>query len=252
MDHDRLLESFLRHAGPVSLACHAPVQYLNGQTGPSTASDIDRGQVAEFGADAVALAYAEANKEPLYFRKHSAWSYEAEYRLILLNQSGDYDFVDIRDAVTGVILGPRFSEEDVPALTAALESYPSVEVQQLRYHHRRLFLAPFEGFPPSSRTSYGQTPPGRREGSLAERFLALQHAESEAAAQYRDAEVLAREPLEQLQEGLSALEAQLRLWPKRIPAPSGRASRPFPRTRGRAGLVYRERPSTTSAVSTAR
>ncbi|MFF6779283.1 DUF2971 domain-containing protein [Streptomyces sp. NPDC012637] len=213
LDHGKLVESFLRHAGPAALAFHAPVQYLNGQTGPSTTSSIDRRQVSEFGADAVALAYAEANKGPLYFRKHSAWSYEAEYRLILLNQSGDYDFVDIRDAVTGVILGPRFSEEDMPALKAALENYPRAEVRQLRYHHRRLFLAPFEGFPPASRPSHGQMPPGRREGSLAERFLALQKAESEAAAQHRDAVVLARAPLEQLQEGLSALEAELGLWP---------------------------------------
>lgn len=53
----------------------------------STVSDVDLGQVKEFGADAAALAYAAKNKDPLFFRKRSDWGYEAEYRLVLLNQS---------------------------------------------------------------------------------------------------------------------------------------------------------------------
>ncbi|MFB6525089.1 DUF2971 domain-containing protein [Streptomyces sp. NPDC056399] len=214
VDQDKLVESFLRHSGPTNFAFHGPVQYLSGQNGPYTSGHVDLGQVEHFGADAVALAYAAKNKDPLFFRKHRDWSYEAEYRLVLLNQSTDCDYVDIRDAVTGIILGYKFPAADMPQIEEALEGYPSVEVQQLRYHNRRLFCVPFEGFPPHARQSFGPTPPARLEGSLSERILALNSAETEAAASRLDAEALAHTPLEQLQDGISALESQLMPWPE--------------------------------------
>ncbi|MFE5589187.1 DUF2971 domain-containing protein [Streptomyces sp. NPDC056549] len=212
VDQDKLIESFLRHAGPTAFAFHAPVRYLNGQNRASTISDVDLGQVKEFGADAAALAYAAKNKDPLFFRKHSDWGYEAEYRLVLLNQSENYDFVDIRDAVTGVILGNRFAEQNRRLIEEALDGYPDVEVEPLRFHQRSLFCAPLEGFLPGSRPSFSPTPPARRKGSLSERFLALQNAENEAEASHPDAAALARMPLQQLQDGIAALESQLRLW----------------------------------------
>jgi hypothetical protein len=213
LDQDKLLESFLRHSEPASFAFHGPVRYLNGQNSASTISGVDLGQVKEFGADAAALAYAAKNKDPLFFRKHSDWAYESEYRLVLLNQSDDYDHIDIRDAVTGVVLGNRFPEQNLRMVQEALESYPNVEVEQLQFHQRRLFCVPLEGFPPGDRPSFGPTPPAQREGSLAERLLALQNAESEAESARHDAEALARTPLQQLEEGIRALEAHLRLWP---------------------------------------
>ncbi|GGS72468.1 hypothetical protein GCM10010222_11590 [Streptomyces tanashiensis] len=212
VDQGRLIESFLRDSEQATFAFHGPVRYLNSQNGLFTGSHIDLGQVAEFGADAVALAYAEANKDLLFFRKHRDWSYESEYRLVVLNQSSDYDFIDIRDAVTGVILGNRFPSKDLRVIEAALEDYPDVEVQQLHYHQRRLSCVPFD-FPPPAQPAFAQTPPARRDGSLAERLLALQNAETKAASNWQDAEALAHTPLKQLQAGISALESQLRLWP---------------------------------------
>ncbi|MFE6854351.1 hypothetical protein ACFVDH_26585, partial [Streptomyces sp. NPDC057674] len=172
------------------------------------------GLVRHFGADAVALAYAAKNKDPLFFRKHSDWSYEAEYRLVVLNQSTDFDFVDIRDAVTGVILGYKFPAADMQVIETALEDYPWVKVEQLHYQNRRLFCFPFEGFPSHPRPSFGQLPPALLKGSLAERIQALESAAAEAAAAHQKAEALASTPPEQFEDDLSALETQLRHWPR--------------------------------------
>ncbi|MFF0484864.1 DUF2971 domain-containing protein [Streptomyces sp. NPDC004435] len=84
LDQDKLLESFLRHSESATFAFHGPVRYLNGQNPASTISDVNLGQVKEFGADAAARAYAAKNKDPLPFRKHSDWAYESGYRLVLL------------------------------------------------------------------------------------------------------------------------------------------------------------------------
>ncbi|MFE7977496.1 DUF2971 domain-containing protein [Streptomyces shenzhenensis] len=68
-DRDPLIEAFLHHQGPASLAFHGPVRYLSSPHSPAIVG-IDLEQVDEFGIDAVSLAYAEANKEQLFFRKH--------------------------------------------------------------------------------------------------------------------------------------------------------------------------------------
>ncbi|WP_330343368.1 DUF2971 domain-containing protein [Streptomyces longwoodensis] len=212
-DRKKLVRSLLRHAGPAAFAFHGPVHYLSSQdTAPTRGIDV--GQVAEFGADAVALAYAEANKDLLFFRKHIDWDSEAEYRLIMLNQSTEFDYIDIRSALTGVVLGSAFPQKDVPDLLEALRPYPGVSVEHLRYLNRRLHCVPFEGFVPPSRPPAGQAWPGpRREGSLAERLLALRGAETEATARHQTAEVLIQAPLAQLEAGTAQLVSQIEQWP---------------------------------------
>ncbi|WP_329130375.1 DUF2971 domain-containing protein [Streptomyces sp. NBC_00670] len=212
-DWDKLVESFLEHAGPASFAFHGPVRYLSSQDSPPTRG-VDVGQVAEFGADAVALAYAEANKDSLFFRKHIDWDSEAEYRLILLNQSTEFDYVDIRTALTGVVLGNAFPQEHVRGLLEALKPYPDVTVEYLQFLNRRLHCYPFEGIVPQPRPLSAQAwPAPRRDGSLAERLLALRSAETEAEARRRAAALLVQEPLTQLAEGAARLASQLSLWP---------------------------------------
>ncbi|WP_181924116.1 DUF2971 domain-containing protein [Streptomyces inhibens] len=213
-DRDKLVKSFLEHAGPAASAFHGPVQYMSSQDSPATRG-IDIGQVSEFGADAVALAYAEANKESLFFRKHIDWDSEAEYRLILLNQSTDYDYVDIRAALTGVVLGSAFPQDHVQDLLKALEPYPDVTVEYLQFLNRRLHRFPFEGFVPQPRPASTQVwPPPRREGSLAERLLALRDADAEAEARRVAAASLARVPAAVLEEGVEGLVSRLNSWPE--------------------------------------
>ncbi|MFD9485231.1 DUF2971 domain-containing protein [Streptomyces sp. NPDC059991] len=212
-DRSKLVQSFLRHASPTAFAFHGPVRYLSGQNAPSTTDGIDFEQVAEFGVDAVALAYAAANKDVLYFRKHIDWASEAEYRLVLLNQSTDYGFIDIREAVTGVILGSAFPHEHLRDIEEAIEPYPGIDLECLWFHNRRLYCAPFESPPSPPPQPPARAWPARRDGSLGERLLALGTAEVEAETKRQDAASLAADILNQLIDGASELELQLRSMP---------------------------------------
>lgn len=213
-DRGALIKSFLKHAGPAAMAFHGPVGYLRGQDGPPT-QGVDVGQVAEFGADAVALAYAEVNKDALFFRKHIDWDSEAEYRLILLNQSTEFDYVDIREVLTGVVIGSAFPQKSVRDLQEALRPYPNVTMEYMQYLNRRPHCFPFQGFVAEPRpTPTRDFPASRRGGPLAERLLALRHAETEAAVGRSAAALLAQEPLAQLEEGAAKLALQLGLWPE--------------------------------------
>lgn len=213
-DRGKLIESFLKHAGPAAMAFHGPVEYPRSQDSPLTRG-IDVGQVAEFGADAVALAYAEANKDTLFFRKHIDWDSEAEYRLILLNQSTEFDYIDIRESLTGVVLGSAFPQTSVQDLQEALRPYPNATVEQMHYLNRRPLCLLFQGFVTQPRPVSAHSLPGpRREGSLSERLLALRTAETDAVVGRTAAALVAQEPLARLEEGAARLVSQLGLWPE--------------------------------------
>lgn len=62
---------------------------------------IDFSQVKEFGVNAVPAAYAETDKDSLFFRKHEDWEDESEYRFVLLEKSILPVYFDIRNALTG-------------------------------------------------------------------------------------------------------------------------------------------------------
>ncbi|GAA3264660.1 DUF2971 domain-containing protein [Streptomyces labedae] len=212
-DRDRLIESFLHQSGPASLAFHGPVRYLSSQRAPAI-TGIDLEQAEEFGIDAVALAYAEANKEQLFFRKHIDWDSETEYRLVVLNQSVNYDYIDIRGALTGVILGHAFPSEKVADLLAALQPYPDITVEQVQFFNRGLFLVPFEGSVERSARS-GPTrkwPAPHSKGSLGERLQALRSAEAEAEARAAAGALVAEKHVKALEEGIGELARELNGW----------------------------------------
>ncbi|MER7978296.1 DUF2971 domain-containing protein [Streptomyces sp. NPDC095817] len=213
-DRARLVESFLHLSGPSSLTFCGPVHYLSSQLSPA-AFGIDLEQAEEFGIDAVALTYAESNKDQLFFRKHIDWSSETEYRLVVLNQSVDYDYVDIRGALTGIVLGDAFPAEKVADLLAALEPYPDIQVQQLRYFNRGLYVLPFEGAVERAERSVsdGAWPAARRTGSLAERLRALRSAEAEAEARATAGTLVAEEHVRALEAGIGELACELSGWP---------------------------------------
>jgi Protein of unknown function (DUF2971) len=54
----------------------------------------------------------------LYFEKAWDWSTESEYRLLVHGSTDDAEYVDIRRALTGVFVGPRFPEGRLNDLTS--------------------------------------------------------------------------------------------------------------------------------------
>lgn len=181
-DSDRLISSFTAGLTPRSQRLHGEVKYLSTAMA-SSADPINVDQVREFGADAVAIAYAIANKDSLFFRKHADWANESEYRFVSLNQSALPDHFDIRSALTGVILGDAFPEGRLDALNAVLEAYPEVELMRTHFHGRILRCVSLRqgGALPIKDEGPSWDRP-RRAGEFADRLEALLTAESESAA----------------------------------------------------------------------
>ncbi|MEV6551803.1 DUF2971 domain-containing protein [Streptomyces sp. NPDC051597] len=208
-DRTRLIEAFLEQTDAAAMRFHNSVAYVPTQgAGPN---DLDIGQIREFGVDAAALAYAEANQDSLFFRKYWDWENEAEYRLVLLDQSLLPAYIDIRSALTGVILGDAFPAGRRPALHEILQAYPEVEVHQLQFHNRRLMC-----FPPSPEVAVEGVPwaQPRRSGSLQERLGALRDATAKANELRPAAVQLAAEHLAFIGEAIAELCSELGSWPE--------------------------------------
>ncbi|MER6195985.1 DUF2971 domain-containing protein [Streptomyces sp. NPDC001586] len=214
-DRDTLIRALDSQPESDVLKFHGPVSYLEH---PPRAGefDIDMEQIRQFGVDAVALTYAEANASSIFFSKHKDWASESEYRVVLLNQSVLPSFLPINDALTDIYLGDAFPDRRVPALLEALAAYPDVDVWNLKYGSRRLAKVPLR--PPPSAPMANNT--SRLGGSLADRRAALRAAEhqarelrNQAKQRHRDLAVVLLMSVEQLSDSLREWpETKLRLW----------------------------------------
>lgn len=209
-DRARLITAFQEHTDPAALHFHGPVRYVSTQgVGPH---GLDIGQIREFGVDAAALAYAKANHESLFFRKYWDWENEAEYRLVLLDQSLLPAHIDIRGALSGVVLGDAFPERRRPALWEVLKAYPDVEVQQLRFQNRYLHcFGPLAPEPAAKAAPWAEP---RRSGSLEERLGALLEATAEANELREAAKLLAADHLTIIGRAIATLSSELGSWPE--------------------------------------
>lgn len=100
-------------------------------------------------------------------------------------------------------------------MAAPLKPYPGIDVDQVRFFNRGLFVTPFEGVrehagPPKFG---GRWPAPRRKGSLAERWEAQRVAEAEAEARTRAGAVVAEEHVRTLERGIAELAGELSGWP---------------------------------------
>ncbi len=228
-DRDKLVQAFLASTEPDALHFHGPVKYLS--TG-ANAHDVNLGQVKRFGVDAIALAHAESNKDAIFFRKHHDWSNEAEYRLILLNQSVLPSYIDIRGALTGVVLGDAFSPSRMPALQEVLRTYPDVALSQLHYMNRTLIPMPARPVPVAS-----PRPAASHFGSLTERLAALHAAEEEAHRLKAQAQTEYAELSGALADGVRTIASELDAWPQtEVAIHMGSTAVPEAMRRRRAGV----------------
>jgi hypothetical protein len=109
----------------------------------------------------------------LFFEKHSDWASEAEYRWVFVNPEPSPVYLDVSDAITGIVLGDAFPEARLDAVYH-LASRHDLDLKQVRFFNRWLHLMPVAAPPPR------EPPAHRREGSLEDRAQELAEAESKA------------------------------------------------------------------------
>jgi len=151
----------------------------------SDVTGFDVEQVDEFGLDAIVVRYIERHHRELFFRKHSDWSSEQEYRWVLVEPEPVAVHVDITDCLTGIVLGDAFPQGRLDTVYQLAEHSGGIDVATVKFHNGRLTLLP--GTAPPSRVPRTH----RRSGTLRERASALAQAEADAAHAYSRGEQFA-------------------------------------------------------------
>lgn len=105
-------------------------------------SASETGAIVEGREQAVFEEHQRANLDAFYFWKSMDWSPEFEYRWVLLDSSADDVFVDISEALTGVIFGDRAPELDSQRVAGALAGQ-KIDFSQLRYRNGHPIALPY-------------------------------------------------------------------------------------------------------------
>lgn len=205
-DREKLLAAFDRARESAVHHFVGPVSYRNAEFGVGP-YPISLEQAAEFGIDAVALRYANVHHERIFFRKHADWASESEFRLVRTDLSTQPFYLDISDALTGVILGDAFAPDRLPALHQMLGGLGDVEVLQASFNNRKLSVWSRSDSRDSEvdvnvSTQTIHSAPSRRPGSLAERLALLNDLDETAARNKAAAVPAAAQVLEIWREGL--------------------------------------------------
>ncbi|WP_442278392.1 DUF2971 domain-containing protein [Terrabacter sp. 2YAF2] len=184
-DRDAVVEALHASAQGDAQVFHGSVNYT--PLYPSNIGPVVIPQIREFGADAVAVALIKRQHRSIFFEKHQDWASESEYRLVRVDGSALPFHLDIRSALTGVILGESFPDSRLLALRELLSDYPDVELEQVSYLNRTMLVMPPDparGERPPTRAFNASVTGGsenwagpRRPGNLSERVEALMASE---------------------------------------------------------------------------
>lgn len=216
-DRERLISAFDAAHEDAVHQFYGPVQYRSAEFGVGP-HGISLTQAEEFGLDAVALRYAQVHHNRVYFRKHTDWASESEFRLVRTDQSTEPHYFDITEALTGVVLGESFPTDRVPALRTMLAGFNDVEVLQVRFQNRTIHAFPLttpvepESDPRPVSAIASRIPP-RRSGDVNHRLSSLGEVERIAVINRESGKEAAAPVLHKWHEGLLELLDLYANWP---------------------------------------
>lgn len=112
-DYEKLVSSF-SNANDINIfnGCASYLQnYINGNEDPFALSFY---QMSQFGLNEMLNRQTEKYYKEFFFTKSLSWSGEREYRIALQSKDKEVEFYlhDFKDAISGIILGNKTSEED--------------------------------------------------------------------------------------------------------------------------------------------
>lgn len=115
-DQDRLIDAARGQleTDPGRTVMHRPVRYLDENEAPETLTLLQ--PEAEQDLPAFIETIVQQNPEDWFFTKDWDWSSETEYRFLLRGDTKDDEFIDVRDALEAVIVGPQFHPVYRPGL----------------------------------------------------------------------------------------------------------------------------------------
>jgi hypothetical protein len=112
---------------------HMGVSYSDMPVAEVAAFNVRTSAISELGLAGALRVHREKHHGALYFSKSTDWATEFEYRWVLLSDHADqYEFVDVRRSLAGVIFGPDYPEESIAMVKHVLDD-ASVVLARLRY-----------------------------------------------------------------------------------------------------------------------
>jgi hypothetical protein len=190
------------------------VEYVSDPLQDFISESLNLQQILEFGLDAVVERFIERNHRALFFRKHSDWSNEYEYRWVLVEPTPLPVNVNVTGCLTGVLLGDAFPASRVDAVHHLASKWGGLEVSQVHFQRglpRR--LPP----PPAPASAYQLS--RRRSGSHEERVVALVEAEAARAEAALRAERESRSVVFEVHRTIQEIVEQARVLPDTEVAP---------------------------------
>ncbi|MGL5826125.1 MAG: DUF2971 domain-containing protein [Nocardioides sp.] len=143
LDAEKLAEATNTAAGGRGTLQSQAVSYADQPSGEVNAYTLFGAELVEFGEDATFARHQSHHLDALYFWKSKDWASEFEYRWVLLDSSDDDVYVDIREALSGVIFGDRYPAHGPESAAASLEE-SDVQLGRLKYRNGHPIVLPHE------------------------------------------------------------------------------------------------------------
>ena len=104
--------------------------------------------------NAIAIEYTKAHEMDLksyceyhifkyikdfFFRKHIDYRDESEYRVVIYDKNGDYNYIDVSEFLIGIIIGDRTSEVYFPSIKELCDNL-NIECRRLYYYEGQMHL----------------------------------------------------------------------------------------------------------------
>ena len=206
-DRIKMIEQFKTQMGSRGQCFSSAVEYPLERFTAAPLGSLDIEQIREFGVDAVTSFYIDKYHKELFFTKHIDWENEREFRLVLNEPSLMPAYLDIRDCLTGVILGIGFPVSMLDRIHDLQTNFPNLAIFQLQYNNGRMFFFPAPSAAPRSSIH------PRRDGSLDTRLQQLRSLEDQRQQAYANGRIMTADALNRLVAGISAAQSICSMWP---------------------------------------
>jgi hypothetical protein len=141
LDKARLIDVVTRAADPLGTLKHDSVTYRDSAIAIE-ASGVDLNAISKRGLDEVLAEHLDQHADELFFTKLGDWATEVEYRFLLRRDAEEELYVDISDALKGVIVGHAVANEYGPTLRALCDPH-GVELAQMHWRNGQPVPTPF-------------------------------------------------------------------------------------------------------------
>jgi hypothetical protein len=115
------------------------IQYTTRAIIPPHAYTLNGNKLAEDGVENYCYRHIKEHADDLFFIKHIDYRDESEYRVVVFDPKQQYEYIDIRKSIKGVIAGDRTPKVYFPLIKQLSDQY-GIEFRQAYWEKGKPFL----------------------------------------------------------------------------------------------------------------